>query len=121
MKTSDQLISSLYINQEHFARSCASAMPLLTGGKTFKPGLLSDSIWRLLSSKFGNEPLSAIVGAASPQLRIAPEKFIHRLSYSHLEMIVDLDDALKRVFYEIECMRGNWSVRELKRQIGSLY
>jgi predicted nuclease of restriction endonuclease-like (RecB) superfamily len=22
---------------------------------------------------------------------------------------------------EIECIRGNWSVRELKRQIGSLY
>lgn len=28
---------------------------------------------------------------------------------------------MKRAFYEIECIRGNWSVRELKRQIGSLY
>ena len=61
------------------------------------------------------------VGTASPQLRIPPEKLIHRLSYSHLELIVDLDDDLKRTFYEIECIRGNWSVRELKRQINSLY
>ncbi len=61
------------------------------------------------------------VGTASPQLRIPPDKLIHRLSYSHLELIVDLDDDLKRVFYEIECIRGNWSVRELKRQIASLY
>ena len=61
------------------------------------------------------------VGTASPQLRMAPEKLIHRLSYSHLEILVDLDDDLKRAFYEIECMRGSWSVRELKRQIGSLY
>ena len=38
-----------------------------------------------------------------------------------MELIVDLDDPLKRTFYEIECIRGNWSVRELKRQIGSLY
>ncbi len=38
-----------------------------------------------------------------------------------MELIVDLDDDLKRVFYEIECIRGNWSVRELKRQIASLY
>ena len=30
--------------------------------------------------------------------------------------MVQLDDPLKRAFYEIECMRGNWSVRELKRQ-----
>jgi hypothetical protein len=61
------------------------------------------------------------VGTASPQLQIDPEKLIQRLSYSHLEMIVDLDDTLKRAFYEIECTRGNWSVRELKRQIGSPY
>jgi len=27
----------------------------------------------------------------------------------------------QRAFYEVECIRGNWSVRELKRQIGSLY
>ena len=60
------------------------------------------------------------VGTASPQLRISPDKLIHRLSYSHLELIVDLDDPLKRSFYEIECIRGNWSVRELKRQINSL-
>ena len=61
------------------------------------------------------------VGTASPQLRISPDKIIHRLSYSHLESIVDLDDDLKRAFYEIECIRGNWSVWELKRQIASLY
>lgn len=48
-------------------------------------------------------------------------KLIHRLSYSHLEMIVDLDDGLKRASHEIECMRAKWSVRELKRQIGTLY
>ncbi len=61
------------------------------------------------------------VGTASPQLQIPQDKIIHRLSYIHLELIVDLDDDLKRVFYEIECIRGNWSVRELKRHIGSLY
>ncbi len=61
------------------------------------------------------------VGTASPQLRIPPDKLIHRLSYSHLELIVDFDDDLKRTFYEIECIRGNWSVREFKRQINALY
>jgi predicted nuclease of restriction endonuclease-like (RecB) superfamily len=63
----------------------------------------------------------AIVGTPSPLLQIPPEKLVYRLSYSHLELITDLDDPLKRIFYEIECIRGNWSVRELKRQIGSLY
>ncbi len=61
------------------------------------------------------------VGTASPQFHTPPERIIQRRSFSHLELIVDLDDVLKRAFYEIECIRGNWSVRELKRQIGSLY
>ena len=62
-----------------------------------------------------------IVGTLSPQLRTKPERLLQQFSYSHLEKIVDLDDSIKRAFYEIECIRGNWSVRELKRQIGSLY
>jgi hypothetical protein len=54
-------------------------------------------------------------------LAIAPEKLLNTLSYSHFELLLGFDDPLKRVFYEIECIRGNWSVRELKRQIGSFY
>ena len=61
------------------------------------------------------------VGTLSPQSRISPELLVQRLSYSHLELICDLDDDLKREFYSTECLRGNWSVRELKRQIASLY
>jgi len=62
-----------------------------------------------------------IVRTVPAQLAIAPEKLLGSLSYSHFELIVALDDDLKRAFYEIECIRGNWSVRELKRQINSLY
>lgn len=43
------------------------------------------------------------------------------LSYSHFDELCNIDDDMKRMFYEIEAVTGNWSVRELKRQIGSLY
>jgi len=46
---------------------------------------------------------------------------VNALSYTHLEQLIRLDDPMKRVYYEIECIKGNWSVRELKRQINSLY
>jgi predicted nuclease of restriction endonuclease-like (RecB) superfamily len=46
---------------------------------------------------------------------------IHRLSFTHLAELIQLSDETKRRFYEIECIRGNWSVRELRRQIASLY
>lgn len=46
---------------------------------------------------------------------------LERLSYSHIELLLEIKDPLKRAFYEVECIKGNWSVRELRRQIGSLY
>ena len=49
------------------------------------------------------------------------ETLITRLSFTHLAELIAIHNPLKRSFYELECIRGNWSVRELKRQIGSLY
>jgi len=46
------------------------------------------------------------------------EKFL--LSWSHYRLLIFLDDAQKRKFYEAECRRGNWSVRQLDRQIQSM-
>lgn len=59
-------------------------------------------------------PESPIVETVTPQL-------LTRLSFSHLSELSDLPDATQRAFYELECIRGNWSVRELRRQIASLY
>jgi predicted nuclease of restriction endonuclease-like (RecB) superfamily len=53
--------------------------------------------------------------------KINPQTLINRLSYTHIEQLLAIDDDTKRSFYELECIRGGWSVRELKRQIGSLY
>lgn len=38
-----------------------------------------------------------------------------RLSYTHLELLTGLEEPLKRAFYEIECIRGNWSVSAASR------
>ena len=57
----------------------------------------------------------------SPQLKTSAETLLQYLSYSHIDLLVNMDDETKRSFYEIETIRGSWSVRELKRQISSLY
>ena len=41
-------------------------------------------------------------------------------SWTHFIEFIRLDDPWKRAFYENECLKGNWSVRQLQRQIGSL-
>ncbi len=59
------------------------------------------------------------VPSPSAQLELASDTLVSRLSYSMFKLLVALDDVTKRTFYEMECIQGNWSVRELKRQIHS--
>lgn len=63
----------------------------------------------------------SIVRSVTGQLAITGRMLLERLSYTHLELLAAIDDPLKRAFYEVECIRGNWSVRTLKRQIATLY
>jgi predicted nuclease of restriction endonuclease-like (RecB) superfamily len=61
------------------------------------------------------------MGTLSPQLPVSGYPVIEFLSYSHPELLTKIEDETKRLLYEVECIRGNWSVRELERQINSLY
>jgi len=77
--------------------------------------LIPSSIWRTLPANSKTLPPSP------KQPAIQALELIQRLSFSHFAELIAISDETKRLFYEIECIRGNWSVRELKRQIGSLY
>lgn len=69
----------------------------------------------------GNRRPPEKVRTVSAQFATSPEKLLNHLSFSHFSHLVALEDDLKRSFYEVECLRGSWSVRELKRQIATLY
>jgi DUF1016 N-terminal domain len=57
----------------------------------------------------------------TPESRFSGNELITKLSFTHIAELLAIQDTLKRSFYETECIRGNWGVRELKRQIASLY
>ncbi len=62
-----------------------------------------------------------IRGTASPECsRTISAELVACFSWSKLQELVRIEDPLKRAFYENECLEGNWSVRQLQRQIGSL-
>ncbi|RXJ82888.1 PDDEXK nuclease domain-containing protein [Arcobacter cloacae] len=50
-------------------------------------------------------------------LYVPTEKLLRVYSFTHFIELVKIDDELKRTFYEVETIKGNWSVRELKRQV----
>lgn len=43
------------------------------------------------------------------------------LSWTHYRLIIKLDSERKREFYIDECIKSNWSTRQLERQINSFY
>lgn len=73
------------------------------------------SIWQTLPAK------SSTTSFQSTHPTIPASDLLQKLSFSHFAELIAIPDKTKRRFYEIECIRGNWSVRELKRQIASLY
>ncbi len=66
----------------------------------------------------------AVTKSRGPAARRAPRplpvEMLLRLSWTHLIDLLAIHDPWKRAFYENECLKGNWSKRQLQRQIGSL-
>jgi len=76
-------------------------------------------------SKIRQTPCSELIPAKALSIRVKlppMESFnkIFPLSWSHYRLLMRLDESCKREFYESECIRGNWSVRQLDRQIQSM-
>ena len=66
----------------------------------------SDQIGETVFSQFENLPAVS-----------TGRKFF--LSWSHYLKLMRIDDVDERHFYEIECMKNNWSLREFQRQFDS--
>ena len=58
-----------------------------------------------------------ICETASRKFETPPELLVTRLSFSHIKEIMPIEDPMERFFYELECIKGTWNVRELRRQI----
>lgn len=65
--------------------------------------------------------LQMVSEIANNDWKLAAEKLFNRLSSTHLNAISAIDNPIKRAFYEMETIRGCWTVKELERQIDSLY
>lgn len=90
---------------------------------------VQNEIYSTLSNKSGNSiPLmdksadaqsNTNYATVSHNFQTPPEMIVSRLSFSHIREIMSVDDPLARYFYEQECIKCTWSVRELRRQIST--
>lgn len=62
---------------------------------------------------------SKIFPTASEKFTTPASTLIANLSFSHIVELLAVEDPLIRFFYEFECIRNVWSVKELRRQIST--
>lgn len=79
---------------------------------------ISDASIKMISPI--GQTLSDQLVISQKQLEKHNQRLAATLSFSHFVELIQINDPLKRIFYEIECINGAWTIRELKRQIGSL-
>ncbi len=88
------------------------------------PGLVeAKSLGRLAQPQGQLEPTGAtgaILLTASAKLAEPAKDLLTALSYSHFELLATLPSDAHRRFYEVETIAGQWSVRDLRRQVSSL-
>jgi len=75
---------------------------------------MPEPIVQTLSAQF------EIIQHRADKNKVDPQLIISRLSFSHIIELMGEKEPEKRFFYEVEAIIGNWSVRQLKRQMGSL-
>ena len=102
-----------YFNKKYF---CEDISPIWQSpiAKLQSPIYEDNTIWQSLIAKSDTT-------TETESKNIYVEKLLGKLSFTHLTLLFPIDDPIKRIFYEEECIKGTWSVRELKRQIDSLY
>lgn len=81
---------------------------------------------KLLDKLLPKSPTPSDFLTASQKSPTPPHKFklniiniVQRLSFSHICEIMTVDDEFARCFYELECIKCGWNIKELRRQIAT--
>lgn len=88
-------------------------------------------IWLTASAKLKNERQLSVLPILSDNTNIrttlsaesdkersiSPDLLLTRLTFSHFIELIRVEDDLQRLFYEVETIKNNWNIRELRRAI----
>lgn len=74
-----------------------------------------------LNDNLEEEKLRLPTAKSDEEWQTPAERLFYRLSATHIVLLSNLKDPLKRAFYEQETIRGCWTVTELDRQVSSQY
>ena len=116
----EQLIERLSVDlTQQFGRGFSADN--LEHMRTFYVRYPRDAISETLSRKSETDGSPAIAQTLSRKLTLTDLAQVFALPWSAYVRLISVKDDHARAFYEVEALRGGWSVRQLDRQIGSQF
>ena len=96
-----------YLFYVRYPQICETLSRKLEGidGESYSP--IQDANVETNSEKLRDTEICETV---SHKFETPPEMLINRLSFSHIREIMKIEDPLERFFYEMESIKGTWSV-----------
>ena len=100
------------------------------------PLALSDTFRRIASAELNDTSIRRLTTAESEdalirrlataeleqqEWQVPADRLFYRIPTTHLIILSKFEDPIKRAFYEIETIKGCWTIDELDRQISTLY
>ena len=81
------------------------------------------AIRRLATAESENAIIRRLTTAelAKQEWLVPADRLFYRIPTTHLIELSKIEDPIKRAFYEIETIKGCWTITELDRQISTLY
>ncbi len=104
-----RLMRQFYLRYQNLQISQTASGKLLAEKSQTLSGKLPDD-----KTGYKIQKVQTVSGISETLMRKFP------LSWSHYCLLMRLDEPFQREFYESECISGNWSVRQLDRQIQSM-
>lgn len=86
---------------------------------SFLSGEKSQSLTGELQKRLPISIRGSVTAELQEEYPISSETLLSQLSFTHFIELIKFDDPLKRLFYEVETIKNNWSVRELERAINT--
>lgn len=108
------LTATLFYHAREFYKDYPQVKEYLTSTISPTPSVKSNNLISSTPSVILPE-----TGTPEKTLQTPADVLVSRLSFSHIVEILAVKDSQERYFYETECVRCNWSVRELRRQIST--
>jgi predicted nuclease of restriction endonuclease-like (RecB) superfamily len=109
------LCKDFYLTYPHFLRTVSAKFQEID----YKDDIILQTVSAKSLNNTSQSGALKKIEKKDSDLLLPSELLLSQISFSHFIELIRVEDPLQRLFYEVETIKNNWGLRELKRAIGT--